>query len=580
MSATIDPWAAFRAAPDAGDPWAKFRAPAAEAPPQQPPPPAEPIGFGGRVLQGVGDLPAGFSQLLANTIPEGAKPTTNAAAEVARYLPGMVIAGRLFGRVQGAAEANEAATERERVYQDRLKASGVDGADWGRMLGQALTSLPAAAIPGGATWLGAAGIGAGTGAALGGLQPVPDAGDDYARRAVVNALAGGVGGAAGGVAGKAIGGMIAPRIEPNVRALADAGVELTPGQIVGGAAKRIEDAATSIPIVGQGVANAQRRSLESFNRAVGNEVLAPIGKTVAEGTPAGRALVNQVDDAISDAYRAAHAKVAPFKLDQQFLRDFYQLTQSNILMPDQRDFFRQFMARQFIPRVQKGDITGEVAQEISSELKRYARTYAASADVPSRELAASFRGLVDIFDDLIARTNPAAATDIKQANAAFARLIRMEAAAGGIGAKEGVFTAPQFAAAVRQNTPRKAEYALGGALMQELSDPASVVLPSSVPDSGTAARAAWHGAGAGAGATAAGLLDPALMAAYLGTTAAGRVAYSEPATRAFRAAALANRPEIARLLAEGVRRGGQMSGGTEGAQDFGRALLGVRRGER
>lgn len=520
---------------------------------------AEPIGRFGRFMQGVGDLPAGVRQFVANVVPEGSKPTINLAAKIGEYVPAVGMAARMLGDIKPAAEANQAVTERETAYQDRLKASGVDGVDWARIGGQAASTLPAALIPGGQTFLGAAGIGAGTGAALSGLSPVPDAGDNYAETAIKNAVIGGAAGAAGGVAGKAIGGMIAPRIEPNVRKLADAGVELTPGQIVGGTARRMEDAATSIPIVGTGIAKAQRRSLESFNRAVGDEVLAPIGQSVPKGTAAGRALVQHVDDAISDAYQAAHRRVQPFALDQQFGQDFQTLLANNILMPDQKSFFQSFIARQLMPRLQQGPITGEVAQEITSELKRYARSYGASASVPDRELAATFRGLVNMFDELVARTNPSVAPDIKKANAAFARLIRMENAASGAGATEGVFTAPQFSAAVRRGdmSPRKGEFARGTAMMQGLSDPAKAVLPSTVPDSGTGMRSML---GVLAGTGASGMIDPALAATYLGATAAGRMAYSEPATRWFRAAMLARRPEIAGLLGEGVRRGGQAAG--------------------
>jgi hypothetical protein len=518
-----------------------------------------PIGRMGRFMQGMGDLPAGFEQFLANVIPDSVKGVVNRATEYGKAVPAFALTSQMVGQVAPQEEANAKVTEREADYQARLKASGVDGTDWARVGGQVVSSLPAALIPGANTFMGAAGIGALTGAGLSGLSPVPDAGDNYAYEAAKNAALGGVGGAVGGVAGKALGSMIAPRIDPNVRTLADAGVELTPGQIVGGTARRMEDAATSIPIVGTGVANAQRRSLESFNRAVGNEVLAPIGQTVPKNTPAGRALIGQVDDAISNAYSAAHAKVTPFAPDAQFVQDFQGLLQNNILMPDQKAFFTSYMQRQLLPRMQKGQIDGATLQEISSELKRYARTYMSSQAVPDRELGGVFRGMVNLFDDLTARTNPGAAPDIKQSNAAFARLIRMEGATGATGAAEGVFTAPQFQAAVRRSdmSPRKGEFARGRALMQDLSDPARAVLPATVPDSGTPLRSA---VGLLAGAGTSGMIDPALAASYLGATAAGRMAYSEPATRAFRALMLARRPASIGLMGEGVRRGGQASG--------------------
>lgn len=513
--------------------------------------PVQPASMWDRFKQGVTDMPTGLWQAISHMLGEEGREEWLRSARHGF--------GRALAETPSAAEADKAVTARENEYQARLKAAGHTGIDWARIGGNAVTSLPMMGVPGGQTYLGAAGIGALTGAGMNALSPVPNAGDNYGREMLANAVTGAKAGAAGGVLGKAVGGLLAPRIEPNVRTLADAGVELTPGQIVGGVARKLEDSATSIPVIGTGVANAQRRSLESFNRAVGDEVLAPLGKTVPKDVAAGRALVNHVDDTIGDAYRAAHAKVTPIVPDAQFGQDFQALMANNILMPDQRDFFRQFMSRQLLPRMQKGPMTGESLQEITSELKRYARSYGSSANVPDREMAKVFRGLVDMFDDLTVRTNPAVAPEIKGANAAFARMIRMESAAGGAGATEGVFTAPQFSAAVRRSdmSPRKGEFARGTALMQDISDPAKAVLPSTVPDSGTGLRG-MLGALIGTGAT--GMISPATAAAYAGTTAAGRLAYSEPATRAFRAAMLARRPDVVQALGEGARRAGQASG--------------------
>lgn len=536
--------------------YAKQNLPAATRTPN---PDAQPIGMFGRFMQGVGDLPTGARQFMANVLPEGMKPTLNLGAKVGEYIPAVGLAARMLGDIQGADEANQGVTARENTYQDRLKASGVDGMDWARIGGQAASTLPAMMIPGAQTYLGAAGLGAATGAATSGLSPVPNVQDDYGQRAAMNAGIGGVAGAAGGVAGKMLGGLIAPRIDPNVRALADAGVELTPGQIVGGTARRVEDAATSIPIVGTGIANAQRRSLESFNRSVADEVLSPIGGSVPRGTPAGRALMNQVDDAIGAAYTAAHARVRPFAPDAQFVNDFAALRSVNTLFRDQAGYFRQFFTNQIMPELSAGPLDGATAQRISSMLKHEARQFSSSQTVAEQKLGQAFKDTVNLFDNLVARTNPSVAPDIKKANAAFARMIRMESASAGAGATDGVFTAPQFSAAVRRTdmSPRKGEFARGNALMQGLSDPAKAVLPSTVPDSGTGMRGML---GATGGAIASGMVDPSLMAAYLGATAAGRVAYSEPATRAFRAMMLARRPEFMGLLGEGVRRAGQSAG--------------------
>jgi hypothetical protein len=554
MSGSLPPGFVLQAAPQQND---------GTLPPGFVVQPPEPIGAGGRFMHGVGDVPAGFDQFMANVTPDDMKPTINAAttSPVVRAIPGIGLAARFLGNMRPAQEANTEIAQREAEYGQRRQAAGSSGIDWARLGGNVAAGLPLAVVPAGASLPSAAAIGAALGGGMGAIAPQPEAeNNDYTRRALTSAALGAGAGAVGGAAGNMIGRVVAPKIDPNVRRLADAGVELTPGQIVGGTVRKAEDAATSIPVVGTGVANAQRRSLESFNRVVGDEVLKPLGKTVPKNTPAGRELITHVDDVISRAYSDALGRVKPFVPDQQFVQDYAALLQNRTLMPDQTTFYNKVLTNQVIPRLQKaGQIDGQLLQTMQSDLKRLSRGFSSSQSIPDQELGRAFLGLSGLLDDLVMRTNPAVAGDIKAANAAFARMIRMEGASGATGAVEGVFTGPQFAAAVRRAdmTPRKQSFARGDALMQELADAGKAVLPSTVPDSGTPLRSM---VGLAAGTGAAGMIDPAVMASYLAATGAGRAAYSEPATRAFRAAALAQRPEVVMALGEALRRGGQTTG--------------------
>lgn len=70
---------------------------------------------------------------------------------------------------------------------------------------------------------------------------------------------------------------VAPQIAPHVNRLLQGGVKLTPGQIKGGAAQRVEDAATSIPLMGDMISSMQREATESFNTAAINEAISPAG---------------------------------------------------------------------------------------------------------------------------------------------------------------------------------------------------------------------------------------------------------------------------------------------------------------
>jgi hypothetical protein len=91
---------------------------------------------------------------------------------------------------------------------------------------------------------------------------------------------------------------------------------------------------------------------------------------------------------------------------------------------------------------------------------------------------------------VLARSNPDHAEQLRNINQAFANLVRVEGAAGSAGAKGGVFSANQLASAVKRfdSSARKKATATGKALLQDVSDPATQVLPPSVPDSGTPFR--------------------------------------------------------------------------------------------
>lgn len=78
---------------------------------------------------------------------------------------------------------------------------------------------------------------------------------------------------------------IAPAVKEQVNRLMQSGVKLTPGQILGGPAQRIEDAATSIPILGDLISGAQKRSQESFNTAAINEAIAPANLKLGDVGP-------------------------------------------------------------------------------------------------------------------------------------------------------------------------------------------------------------------------------------------------------------------------------------------------------
>ena len=128
---------------------------------------------------------------------------------------------------------------------------------------------------------------AAVGAGYLGLQPTEEQGMAGIQQRGVEALKGAAGGVLGYGVAKGAGRVLNPSISPEVTMMQKAGITPTPGQIIGGPAKKAEEAARSIPILGDMITRAQRKGIEQFNRAAINRALNPVGKSIAPNAPVG-----------------------------------------------------------------------------------------------------------------------------------------------------------------------------------------------------------------------------------------------------------------------------------------------------
>lgn len=494
--------------------------------------------FGERFATGLGDIFRGAEQLTAN-VNDGRQ---NRVMDFLRQNPNIApIMGQAAATVpmETAAEANARIAEREKTYQ---ASRGPDpGIDWARIGGNVVSTLPAgmAAIP---MRLGAAIVmGAFQGAAMGGLQPVTegDYGEGVRRNVLLGAGSGAVGGTASYSAGRLLQGRQAPSARPEAVALSEAGVSLTPGQIAGGYGQRIEEGLGSIPIVGAQIRGQQAEGVASFNRAVANRVLEPLGQRVDDAAPVGRELVDDVYKRIGAAYDAVLPRIQAFGPDAQFGQDLIAASRLATTKSAQDDF-SAILQNRINPYLQKGAIDGEAFKAIDEQLGFQVRRYLRSADPNHQNLGEALAEAQSAFRGLLSRSNPQIAPEVQAADRAYAQYIRMERAASSTGAREGVFTPLQFnqAVAMTSGGPRRAQYARGDALMQDLSDPASVVMPRTLPDSGTTERALIAGALLG-GPSALGL-GPGAVATGIGASAL----YFDPVQRLLQAGLLGNRPAM------------------------------------
>lgn len=514
---------------------------------RQPARTAEPATTADSMMMGLGDPVHGGAQMLAHSLPSGIVRRVNDATAFVNRQPVIGPVTRALGMVPATPEGlDRQIAEREAGYQASREAAGDAGTDWGRMAGQFAASLPLARIPGAATLPGAIAGGAATGAAGAALMPVTE-GEGYWREKGNQAATGAAFGAAGGAAGRALGSLIAPRASPQAQLLAREGVELTPGQALGGAARRIEDKGRSLLFVGDQIAGAQERALHSFNRAVANRVLEPLGQRVNRTAEVGRPLVDDVATRIEDTYASAIARARPFGPDPQFSQDVQTLAQQ-FLTPNSRRAFEAAVRDGVMSRFANGRITPDQYQRVYSMLGQNARRYSGSSVAAERELGEAFGELREAFRDLLARQNPHIAPQLQAANAAYARLVRMEGAAGSQAATNGVFTPQQFSAAVKSGdrSTRRRAYSRGDALMQDLADAGRAVLPSTVPDSGTAGRLLMAGQGAAA------LANPGLSAAL---TMPAVLAYTRPVANTITRTVLRQPGPVQQGIAQYVQRG-------------------------
>lgn len=502
----------------------------------------------GRVMQGLRDPLDAVAQMVVRAVPPGVQNTLNTAVQYVNDLPVVGAVTRALGMTPATtAQLDEQIRQNEAAYQAARAATGSSGLDIARLSGNVLGTIalaPAAASATGSALGTKAGIAAASGALFGGLQPVLE-GDFGAEK--LKQMGVGVGtGLLGGMAGNALARIISPRAStnPQIQQLLNEGVTPTPGQMMGGLARTVEDKAISVPILGDAIRSARQRGIKEFNLAALNRVTAPLGVTIKD---AGREGVRQAHQAVSEAYDAIIPRLA-FRADRQFAQELAQIQHmAQALPPDRLTQFQRIIDDKVIGKLTpQGGATGQNFREIESELGRLARNYISSPDADQRTLGAALLEVQSSLREALARANPQAADELRRINEAYALLTRVERAAASTGAESGVFTPSQLSAAVRasDSTIRRNRFARGEALMQDLSDAGRSVLNSTVPNSGTADRLMLN-----AGALGAGLYNP-LIPMGLGMAS---IPYLMPANRLV-ALALARRPNAAPQVAEQIGR--------------------------
>jgi hypothetical protein len=491
-------------------------------------------GLTGRMLMGVGDFLRPATRAVVSGLAGGAE----------QLAPGSDFAKQAREAV-GQIDAQTASQNAKFAEKQQAEGKVVPGRDWVRT---AAGVAPAFLVPGGAaeTIGGRVLTGMGQGAVLG--AGATEDGQSYAKNAALGAVTGGAGAGLADVAGRVIRGA---NLSPEVRTLVDQGVTPTPGQALGGFVNTTEQRLSSVPLAGDAVTAARRGAVTDMNRALYQQVLDPVGEQAPKAV--GRDAVEEIGNTLSQRYDALLPQMS-MRADQQFGQDMQQLVpQFGKLPADMRDTFNSILDDNILTQTSKnGVLNGTDLKAAESALGQEAKTYARSSAPNDQRMAQLLRDTQTVLRQTLARQNPNQAPELQALNTAYGRYSVLRNAAARVNNPDSPIMPGQLQAAIKagDGTVQKRAFGAGNARLQaELGDPAVKVLGNSVPDSGTAARAfLTHSL---AGALGGSMVAHPGIGLGMGALAA---AYGTPLGRQAMFAAIARRPELARML------GGAMQG--------------------
>ena len=371
-----------------------------------------------------------------------------------------------------------------------------------------------------------------SGALTAAAEPTSGKEEDYGLEKLKQIGGGAVEGLFGGEAMRALGKVASPVFSKSVEFLRKEGVEMTPGTLASGmlkgVVKRGESALASLPVLGSFIQSAENRSLESFNKAVANRVLKPLGEKVPDDVKAGRSAVEYVKMKVGDAYDRLLPHLS-FQLDSVFADGVKQLKETAVsrLPPESQKHVASLFESIIGSRLEQGGgvLDGKMLKTVDSELAYESRTYMKVQDPVQRRVGEVIDGFRELFKENLARMNPKYAKQLNDTNSAWAAYIRMrDASVRTVKSGErkiGVFSPTDLLREIKSKTSKGA-FASGNGLMQDLAEAGAQVLPETVHDSGTVERGLWSLVSGGG---AAGLLGhPGVLAGGV----AGSLPYTKP----------------------------------------------------
>lgn len=346
--------------------------------------------------------------------------------------------------------------------------------------------------------------------------------------------------------------------DAGVRYLTERGIPVTIGQIAsrGGIAARtltrVENALESVPWLGEAIRQRRMEGVRAVNEAAFDDALSSIGGTT--GGNVGEEGVQRAQAAVGNAYDQALNNVR-VSADNDFVTEMGAAINLGKELPtDLQAHFRNFIETRLAHEMADGELTGLGYQALRQELRE--ERAAIRGQLGARAYGTAIKRVEGALERLVQRGAPDAVPALRAADQAYRHTRVVEGAVGrAINNKQegGVFTPAQLGLEARTNANRFGNNAATtNRPFYELQRNAQNVLPSTLPNSGTADRtwvlAAFPAIASGA-AYQTGLVDEKTAALFAGLG----LPYTRHGQQLFQKM-LVSRPDRVRRVGEAILR--------------------------
>ena len=344
------------------------------------------------------------------------------------------------------------------------------------------------------------------------------------------------------------------KVNERAQNLLDHGVELTTGARISRGVRNAEDKMMSVPFLGDSIREAKNREQSSFNKALINESLDPIGSAgsgrelVPSGVdsvlpggvrlPGGVQLPGRVQlpggikpgadsmrfakDTISKGYDEV-LDTMTVKPDAQFIAEITKLRGMVDMLPEREaKRFNQVVDNSINHQFGVNDnlLLGKTYKKVYTKLRTEAKKFRKSADPYQQDLGTALGEVMSSLEQLGVRQNPLQGEALANLDKSYAKhMVNVDASAL-LGASDRSFGASQYLNSIAKNTD-KGRFATGEGFNQQLAEDAKHIMSQEVNDSGTAGRLIASGLVTGGTVVA----NPGLTIPAIGV---GMMAYSKP----------------------------------------------------